>query len=193
MLAANRFMKNDRVEFDVNARTVHGVLVEDDEALKVMADGGRMKFTVPFSRLRFSSKLLPKNPPHAMDAWQIANFRELKEISSETTAYAAMILLDGAPAISVSNAGNGSPDRLVPINGDYGMVLEFRAAVRNWLKDHDVQDGEIVDEDSFWVTYKARQAPYGVLVNDAIDEHLGVEAQGHDASDDHIESFGMRQ
>lgn len=191
MLAASRFMKNDRVEFDVNSRTIHGVLVEDADTLKVIADGGKMKFTVPFTRLRFSSKLLPKNPPHPMDSWQVSNFRELRDISSETTAYTATVMLDNAPAITVSNYGNGAPDKLTPINGDYGLILEFQTAVRKWLADHDVEAGEIVDEESFWLLYKARLAPYGVLAKDAISEHLYPEESCEDRITD-IESFGMR-
>lgn len=192
MFAASRFMKNDRVEFDVNSRTVHGVLVEDAETLKVVADGGKLRFTVPFTRLRFSSKLLPKNPPHAMDAWQVAGFTELREISSETTAYTATITLDGVPLIAVSNPGNGSPDRLVPLNGDYATILDFRASVRAWLADHEVEEGEIVDEESFWLTYKVRMSPFGVLAEEAIAEHLDIADACDDDTPSEGESLSMR-
>lgn len=192
MFAASRFMKNDRVEFDVNSRTIHGVLVEDAETLKVMADGGKLRFTVPLTRLRFSSKLLPKNAPHPMDAWQVTGFTEFSEIASETMAYVATITLDGLPSIAASNPGNGSPDRLVPLNGDYATILEFRASVRNWLADHEVDEGEIVDEESFWITYKARMAPYGVLVEEAIAEHLDVSDVCEDPEATSDESLGMR-
>lgn len=172
MLPANRFMKDDRVEFDVNSRTVHGILVEEDGSLKVVADGGRMKFTVPFDRLRFSSKALPRNPPHPMDAWQVVNYRELRDVSAETTAYSATISYDGTAVISISNAGHGAPDRLAPLGGDYGVVLEFKSALREWLADHGVAEGEMADEEAFWVSYRVNLAPYGVLAQDAIDEHL---------------------
>lgn len=192
MHAASRFMKNDRVEFDLNSRTVHGVLVEDAETLKVVADGGKLRFTVPFARLRFSSKLLPKNPPHPMDAWQVAGFSELREVRSEAMAYTATITLDGVPSIAVSNPGSGSPDRLVPLNGDYATIIDFRGSVRNWLSDHGVDEGEIVDEESFWITYKARMAPYGVLVEEAIAERLDVSDACEDDEAAQSESLQMR-
>lgn len=173
MVPANRFMKNDRVEFDMNESTIYGILVEEGESPKVIADGGRLKFTVPFTRLRFSSKSLPKDPPSAMDSWQVVNFTELREIASEATAYSATITLDGQPAISASNAGYGAPDRLAPINGDYAVILDFKASVRKWLGDLGVDAYEIADEESFWIAYRCRQAPYGVLAEQAIAEHLG--------------------
>jgi hypothetical protein len=183
MVPANRFMKNDRVEFDMNESTIYGILVEEGESPKVIADGGRLKFTVPFTRLRFSSKSLPKDPPSAMDSWQVVNFTELREISSETTAYSATITLDGQPAISASNAGYGAPDRLAPINGDYAVILDFKASVRKWLGDLGVEPYEMADEESFWIAYRCRQAPYGVLAEQAIAEHLGeVEPDSPDES-----------
>jgi hypothetical protein len=183
MVPANRFMKNDRVEFDMNESTIYGILVEEGESPKVIADGGRLKFTVPFTRLRFSSKSLPKDPPSAMDSWQVVNFTELREISSETTAYSATITLDGQPAISASNAGYGAPDRLAPINGEYAVILDFKASVRKWLGDLGVEPYEMADEESFWIAYRCRQAPYGVLAEQAIAEHLGeVEPDSPDES-----------
>lgn len=173
MVPSNRFMKNDRVEFDMNESTIYGILVEEGESPKVIADGGRLKFTVPFTRLRFSSKALPKDPPSAMDAWQVINFVELREISAETTAYSATITLDGHPVISASNAGYGAPDRLAPINGDYGIILDFKTSVRKWLGDLGVEAYEMADEESFWIAYRCRQAPYGVLAEQAVAEHLG--------------------
>lgn len=191
MVPANRFMKNDRVEFDMNASTIYGILVEEGESPKVIADGGRLKFTVPFTRLRFSSKSLPKDPPSAMDAWQVTNFMELREISSETTAYSATITLDGQPVISASNAGYGAPDRLAPINGDYAVIMDFKAAVRKWLDDLGVEAHEMADEESFWISYRCRQAPYGVLAEQAAAEHLG-EAE-LDAPDESFEQQAAMQ
>jgi hypothetical protein len=180
MLPDNRFMKNDRVEFEMNDRTIHGILVEEGECPKIIADGGRLKFTVPFQRLRFSSKALPKDPPSAIDAWQVSNFTELKEISSETTAFSATITLNGQPAISVTNAGYGAPDRLAPVSGDYGVILDFRASVRQWLSDLGVSEYEIPEEESFWINYRSRLAPYGVLSTQAVAEYLGIPQSDND-------------
>ncbi len=183
MVPANRFMKNDRVEFDMNDNTIYGILVDEGESPKVIADGGRLKFTVPFTRLRFSSKALPKDPPSEMDAWQVTNFAELREISSETAAYSATITLDGQAVISASNAGYGAPDKLVPISGDYGVIMDFKTSVRKWLGDLGVEAYEMADEESFWIAYRCRQAPYGVLAEQAIAEHLNeVELDSLDES-----------
>jgi hypothetical protein len=175
-------MKNDRVEFDMNSKTVYGIMVQEDSALKVIADGGRMKYTVPFGRLRFSSKVLPKDPASAMDAWQVSKFAELREVTSDTTAYSATILLEGHPAISASNAGHGAPDRFAPLNGDYGLVLDFKASVRQWLGEHGVSEGEIADEENFWIAYRAKLAPYGVVAEQAIAEYFGESAEIIDES-----------
>lgn len=191
MVPSNRFMKNDRVEFDMNERTIYGILVEEGDSPKVIADGGRLKFTVPFTRLRFSSKSLPKDPPSAMDSWQVVNFTELREISSETAAYSATIILDGQPVITASNAGYGAPDRLAPINGDYAVILDFKASVRKWLEDLGVGAYEIADEESFWIAYRCRQAPYGVLAEQSIAEHLGE--LGTDSVDETFEQPTIMQ
>lgn len=182
MLPAERFMKDDRVEFDLNSTTVYGIMVEEDETLKVVADGGRKKYTVPFTRLRFSSKALPKDPPNAMDSWQISKFTELREVTSDTVAYSATILLEGRPAISASNAGHGAPDRFAPMNGDYGLVLDFKASVRQWLADHGVNEGEIADEENFWISYRAKFAPYGVIAEQAIADYFGEHSENTDES-----------
>jgi hypothetical protein len=182
MVPASRFLKNDRVEFDLDARTVHGILVEEGESPKVIADGGRLKFTVPFTRLRFSTKSLRKDPPCAMDAWQVVNFREFREISSETNAYSATITHDGKPTISASNAGYGAPDKLAPISGDYGVILDFKDSVRTWLGDLGVGVGEIADEESFWIAYRTKLAPYGVLAGEAVATHFGASTEAEDES-----------
>lgn len=183
MPSANKFMKNDRVEFEVGSRTVHGILTDLSDGLRVVADGGKLCYTVPSERLRFSTRKLPKDPPHACDVWQLSSYRVTEGNDGRETVVAT-VSLDCHPALIITSRRDGSPCRTAPMNGDYNLVASFRQSIREWLGDHQIVEGEVVDEEDFWVDFKAHKAPFGVTTGAAIAEYF----QGFDEARTEVEA-----
>lgn len=187
MRANTEFRKDDRVEFDAKGRTVYGVVVSEGETLRVVGDGGEFRYNIPAGRLRFSSKSVRRDKPHAIDAWQVTNYRDDTTDASECSSFSATITKHGVPLISVSNSGHGAPDRFSPLNGDYAAMQDFSLSVREWLADHDVAEGDILDEENFWIMYRANQAPYGVLAAEAIETYFGPSEEASEGLVEKIE------
>lgn len=176
MQANNKFMKNDRVEFDVKDRTVYGIVTEEGDRLSVIADGGEMRYGIPAGRLRFSNKSIRRDKPNAMDVWQVTGFREETNDIGDGLSFSAVITKHGVPVLSASNSGHGAPDRYAPLNGDYAVMQDFSLSVREWLAELDVAEGEIFEEENFWIMYRARHAPYGVLAATAVEAYFAEPA-----------------
>ncbi|WP_327211196.1 hypothetical protein [Rhizobium leguminosarum] len=176
MSAIKRFEEMDRVEFKAaGGRMVYGTVTEaSGDAVRLVTDGGRYRLRVPARRLSFSSRAVRRDLPSAMDVWQVADFAD--DAGADSTKYSAIITLHGVPVAGASNDGYGAPDRYLPFDGGYAVVEELAAAVDDWLAANGGDPADFVEPVNFWLLWRARRAPYGVLAAEAVEEYLASTA-----------------
>jgi hypothetical protein len=172
MPAIKRFEEKDRVEFKSTAgRTVYGTVTgADNDTVRLVTDGGRYRLRVPAHRLSFSTRAVRRDLPSAMDVWKIADF--VDDLGSDSTKYSATITRHGVPVAGASNDGYGAPDRYLPFDGGYAVVEELATAVDDWLVANGGDPADFVEPMNFWLLWRARKAPYGVLAAEAVEEYL---------------------
>lgn len=172
MPAIKRFEARDRVELTSSSgRTIYGTVTDVGEAgVTVVADGARQKLRVPGHRLDFSTRAVRRDLPCAMDAWQVVDFEE--GAGTESAMFAATVTRHGVPVLRASNAGYGAPDRYLPLEGGYAAVEDLSASVEEWLKGNGADPEDFVEPMNFWLLWRARQAPYGVLAAEAVEHFL---------------------
>lgn len=196
MPANTRFEHKDRVEFSSRGRTVYGTVIGTEGGLvKVMADGGRNQFTVPSARLSFSSRSVRRDLPSEMDVWQVEDFACEQGRGLESPRFTATITRHGAPMIGASNEGYGAPDRYLPFDGGYAVIEELAASVDDWLRANGGEPSDFMEPVNFWLLWRAREAPYGVLAAEAIEEYLAVTepaAQCEVAADQDVDAHAPR-
>ena len=76
---------------------------------------------------------------------ELQKLKVVPSLSQETTAYTAIILVDGTPAFHAENHGHGSADAFYPVLGYTGANL---AAVNDWLKANEPPEGPFEPDSS---------------------------------------------
>lgn len=173
------FKKTDRVEFTNKGSTIYGIVRKGGASkCEVVQDGAKSVFTVPVSLLKFSTKPLPTQPEHPMDAWGLKKYAASKLNSRGTVCFTAEITHNGKTVIHAQNDGNGGADRYYSATGRYEVVAQFEADAKQWIIDHGMPEAHAIEPANIWISWKAEHAPYAGSATDYIaewKEALGIE------------------
>lgn len=164
------FKKHDRVEFDHGKETLYGVVTKGGKRTSVTLDGAKLAYSVGESALRISTKPLPKDPPHPMDAYTLKSYREAAHLSEETTAFSAEIQKDGVSIIAARNSGHGGCNSYYPLSGGYAVTSQFEDDAKQWLIDHGMDESDVNEASDTWLVWKATQAPFGVTAVQYVED-----------------------
>lgn len=166
------FKKGDRVELDYDGKVIYGVVKKGGARVQVIADGGKDQFGVDPRNLRASDAPLPKDPPHAMDAWGLKGYKANESFSEETLMFTSQITFNGKAVIEAKNDGRGGSNMYYPLSGGYATVEKFLESARQWLRDHGMPEGDIFEPGDNWIDWKANQQPYGVTAKAMVEEDI---------------------
>lgn len=171
MPAMKRFEEWDRVEFTTaTGLTVHAtVIAAEENAVRLVTDGGKYRLRVPPHRLNFSGRAVRRDLPSPMDAWQIMDFVDGE--GGDSTKFSCTISRHGVAVARASNEGYGAPDLYLPFES-YAVVEELAVDVGDWISANGGEPSEFVDPVNFWILWRARKAPFGVLASEAIEDYL---------------------
>ena len=166
------FKKGDRVELDYKGKVIYGVVKKGGTRVQVIADGGKEQFGVDPRNLRPSDVPLPKDPPHAMDAWGLKGYKANEAFSEETLMFQSEITLNGKAVISAKNDGRGGCNMYYPLEGGYATVEKFLESAKQWLRDHGMPEDDIYEPGDNWINWKANEQPYGVTAKAMVEADI---------------------
>ena len=163
-------VKGDRVETTHKGKLLLGVVRSvTGTALKMVLDGGKSEIGGPPSLFRKSDAPLPSDGPSPMDRWGMTAYKEYARMSEETTAFSAVITLDGVNVILAGNTGKGGCNDYTPLRGvPHGMVNEFLADAVAWAKVAGAESTSGADES--WIHFVVNEKPYGVTAAAKFEE-----------------------
>lgn len=182
MTNLKQFKKGDRVcwrstDEEGNVTLKHGTITKGGKNIVATMDGGKYEVKGKPTQFRYSDKPIPKDPTSPMDDYSVTKYKEIPEMSDETTAYVATISYKGKPVLQAQNQGCGGDTMLHLIANEPLTVSSsidmFIKAAKAWATQFgQTKPFEAYDE---WIDWYVNYRPFAVTAaayNEDIEKAL---------------------
>jgi len=171
------FKKGNKVKCDIDGKTVNGIVIRGTTSvngrIRVRQIGNSFNelagAALNFKAAKFT---LPKNTPSDMDKYSVVSYKEFREMSRDSTAFAAKIKRGKKVIAEATNDGWGGCTMIYPVEGRREALDTFAAEARKWAIRFGKNEKPIEPDDT-WIFWWVHCRPYGMTA----EMYLGKEIE----------------